>query len=440
MTAFVQSTKFRSWGGTVRPVHSLARPGTKSELLPLLTAAQAAGKPILAVGLGRSYGDSCLNSNGALMVMTNLRRILHFDCAAGILHAEAGLSLHELARFTLTHGFLLPVLPGTQYVTLGGVIANDVHGKNHEAAGTVGCHVRRLELLRSDGSLLKLSPGDPLFAATVGGLGLTGVITSAEIQLQQISTSDMDVEDIAFAGLGAFYAIHQTSSAAFPYTAAWMDCTRSGTLRGIYTRGRHSAEGPLERPGKKGTWSVPIEPPWSLLTSSSTRILNAAHYAAHKWKTGIRRVHVSSFLHPLDRIPEWNRLYGRRGLYQYQLVVPAAHATAAIAECFRQIEKTDERPSLAVLKAFGPRRSPGLLSFPMEGLTLALDFANKGDPTLTLFERLDALVREAKGRLYLAKDSRMSGPMIRSTYPQIEAFGEHIDPAFCSDLWKRAMA
>ena len=439
MTAFFQSTNFRSWGGTTRPLHSIARPEHESALPPLIAAAQAAETRILAVGLGRSYGDSCLNSNGALIVMTNLRRLLHFDCDAGTLHAEAGVSLRELARVTLPRGFSIPVSPGTQHVTIGGAIANDVHGKNHAAAGTLGCHVRRLQLLRSDGVLRELKPGDPLFAATVGGLGLTGIITSAEIQLEPCRTSDMDVEDISFSGLSEFLGINHASVTAFPYSAAWIDCAQLVALRGIYSRGRQSGEGPLVPPGDNMGWKIPVELPWSLVNHGTLRILNAVYYAAHRPNKGMRRVHMNSFLHPLDRIPEWNRLYGRRGFFQYQLVVPSS-ATAAILECARQISKTDQRPSLAVLKAFGSRRSSGLLSFPMEGLTFALDFPNKGLSTLRLLERLDAVTREAKGRVYLAKDSRMSAQMIHSIYPRMEEFAAHVDPAFCSDLWKRARA
>ena len=180
MNPFIHSSDFRSWGGTRRATHSVAHPRATSELLTLLERARREQKPILAVGLGGSYGDSCLNANGALIVMTGLQRITHFDPVAGTIKAEAGITLGELTKLTLPYGLLPPVLPGTEHVTLGGAIANDVHGKNHLDAGTFGCHVRRLELLRSDGSVVELAPGDRLFAATIGGLGLTGIITEAE--------------------------------------------------------------------------------------------------------------------------------------------------------------------------------------------------------------------------------------------------------------------
>ena len=437
MITSLPSAGFRSWGGTTRPKHFLSRPEHKSELPTLLTEASARGKKILAVGLGRSYGDGCLNSDGALLVMTNLRRVLHFDRAAGTLHAEAGISLRELLRITIPRGFSIPVLPGTEYVTLGGAIANDVHGKNHETAGTFGCHIRRLQLLRSDGVVRDLEPQDPLFAATVGGLGLTGIITSAEIKLEPLGTSQMDVQNIGFSGLDEFLAVHQAGTADFPYSAAWIDCTQLAALRGIYSRGRQSDRGALVTPRHGEGWKIPVELPWSLVNTGTLRILNAAYYAAHG--KGTRRLHMSSFLHPLDCIAEWNRLYGRRGFFQYQLVVPRS-ATAAIAECARQISKADQLPSLVTLKAFGSRRSPGILSFPIEGLTLALDFPNKGLSTLRLLERLDGLVRESGGRLYLAKDSRTPARMIRASYPRMEEFAAYVDPAFCSDLWKRASA
>ena len=404
-----------------------------------MAEAQASGKKILAVGLGRSYGDSCLNSEGALMRMTSLRRVLHFDRAEGTLRAEAGISIRDLERITVPDGFSLPVLPGTQHVTLGGAIANDVHGKNHEAAGPFGCHVRRLKLLRSDGAVHELKPGDPLFAATIGGLGLTGVIISAEVQLEAITTSQMDVQHIGFSGLNEFLRINQESVTEFPYSAAWIDCAQLGALRGIYARGRRSSEGPLDVPRDGKRWKIPGELPWSWVNRGTLRILNAAYYAVKRPTESLRRVHMDSFLYPLDSIPEWNRLYGRRGFFQYQFVVPIS-ATAAIPECIRQISNMDQQPSLGVLKAFGSHRSLGLLSFPIEGLTFALDFPNKGLSTLRLLERLDAVVREAKGRIYLAKDGRMSAQMIHANYPRMEEFAAHVDRAFCSDLWKRATA
>ena len=433
----LQPGRFRSWGGTTRPVHFLARPHRESELPPLMAEAQATGKKVLAVGLGRSYGDSCLNSNGALMVMTNLRRVLRFDRAAGTIRAEAGISLRELARITIQEGFSIPVLPGTQRVTLGGAIANDVHGKNHEVAGTFGSHIRALQLLRSDGVVHDLKPVDPLFRATVGGLGLTGIITSAEIKLEPLSTSQMDVQNIGFSGLNEFLGINRASVTTFPYSAAWIDCARLTELSGIYSRGRQSSEGPLQLPRDSTGWKIPIELPWSLVNQSTVRVLNALYYLTHRPNRRVHRVDMDSFLHPLDHIAEWNRLYGPRGFFQYQMAVPTS-ASAAIPECVRQVNKTDQRPYLAVLKAFGSRRSPGLLSFPIEGLTFALDFPNRGASTLRLLERLDTVVREAKGRVYLAKDSHMSAQMIHSTYSRIEEFAGYIDSLFCSDLWRRA--
>lgn len=439
MSTFVHSSDFRSWGGTIRATHSVARPQAKSELLTLLELARRERKPILAVGLGRSYGDSCLNATGALIVMTGLQRIIHFDPIAGTVQAEAGVTLGELTKLTLPHAFLPPVLPGTQHITLGGAIANDVHGKNHLDAGTFGCHVRRLELLRSDGSVLELGPGDRLFAATVGGLGLTGIITRAEIQLQPVHTSTTDVEDVAFADLDEFYSIDHASRKAFPYTAAWIDCARSeGAVRGVYKRGRHSRESPPLPPAQNGEWAIPL--PGILLTGATVRVFNKAYYATHRRKTSVRRVPLSAFLHPLDRISDWNRIYGRRGFYQYQLVVPTKNARDAMVQCFREIAKAGESPFLAVLKTFGSRLSPGLLTFPMAGTTLALDFPNRGSATLALLDRLDSIVRKAKGRLYPAKDGRMSAEMFRATYSNVEEFAAHVDPAFCSDFWKRATA
>ena len=220
---------------------------------------------MLAVGLGRSYGDSCLNSNGALFIMTNLRRIIHFDRKAGVLRAEAGISIRELMDLIVPSGYVLPVAPGTQYVTLGGAVANDVHGKNHHTAGTLGCHVRCFELLRADGSAIVVTPRRPegLFSATIGGLGLTGVITWVEVQLQPITSSSIKIEEIAFGDLGEFYSINKASAAVWPYTVAWVDCTRSGKHlgRGIYSRGRHTSDGTLVARSRDRAWKIPIEIP-----------------------------------------------------------------------------------------------------------------------------------------------------------------------------------
>ena len=441
MSLSSQSTGFRSWGEAVRTSHDVAYPHSKDELAQLLATAQREGRGLLAVGLGRSYGDSCLNSSGALIVMTNLRRVIRFDRSEGVLRAEAGLSIRELIDLIVPNGFMLPVAPGTQYVTLGGAIANDVHGKNHHTAGTLGCHVRCFELLRADGSAVLVCPRQPegLFAATIGGLGLTGIITWVELQLQPIKSSSMEVEEIAFADLSEFYSINKANATVWPYTVAWIDCTGSGNTlgRGIYSRGRHMSDGQFVARPRGREWKIPIEMPKVLLNKVTSRVFNAIYYAAHKRRSGMQCMHFASFLHPLDGVREWNRIYGHRGMFQYQLVVPFVDAEYAVGECLRQIAKAGEGSFLAVLKTFGARRSPGLLSFPMEGTTLALDFRNCGQSTLALLDRLDGVVCQAKGRLYPAKDGRMSAQMFRSGYPNIEQFKRHIDPVFHSNFWKR---
>ncbi len=420
----------------LRAGHWVARPAFADELPGLMVAARTAADNVLPIGLGRSYGVSGLNAEGALIDMSGLDRFIGFDPNTGLLRAEAGVSIGDMLEVIVPHGFFLPVTPGTRLVTLGGAIANDVHGKNHHETGTFGRWVREIRLLRSDGSLQTLTRDDPsgLFAATIGGLGLTGLITEATLQAMPVKSADIIAEDVRFGGLDEFFALADASAATHSYTVAWIDCVRDG-LRGIFSRGSHAAEGQPQTPARQRRVAVPFDAPGSLLNRFSIGAYNAFRYGtAPPRRTG--RVPYGRFFYPLDGIGHWNRLYGRRGFYQYQSVVPAAVARDATGEMLLQISRSGQASFLAVLKTFGSLRSPGLLSFPMEGTTLALDFPNRGDSTLALLSRLDSIVRDAGGRLYPAKDGRMSAGMFRAGYGDLDAFTEHVDPAFSSSFWR----
>jgi FAD/FMN-containing dehydrogenase len=357
-----------------------------------------------------------------------------------VVRADAGLSLDGLIRLGLPHGWFPPVTPGTRYVTLGGAIANDVHGKNHHRAGTFGRHVRRLLLLRSDGSRHELTPDDPtgLFAATIGGLGLTGVIAWAELQLTPVAGAWFDTEDVAFHDLAGFFELAAESEASHAYTVAWVDCATPGG-RGVFSRANW-ADDPRRGASPPARLALPIDLPSFTLNPLTLRVHNVGRYALKSATAGRRRAHYDRVLFPLDGILGWNRLYGPRGFYQYQCVVPPAAARDAVAELLAQIARSGEGSFLAVLKTFGALPSPGMLSFPMEGATLALDFKNGGAATLALLERLDAVVAEAGGRLYPAKDGRIGAAMFAAGYPRLAEFEQHRDPALSSGFWRRVAA
>jgi FAD/FMN-containing dehydrogenase len=428
-----------AWGNLGAAKHLAAMPAFRDEVPAALAELIKATGTVLAHGLGRSYGASCLNGGGGLIVTPRLDRCLSMDAATGILRAEAGMSLAALHRLTVPKGWFVPVTPGTKFVTLGGAVANDVHGKNQHVAGSFGRHVRRLGLRRSDGTLIECSPEgeSDLLRATIGGLGLTGLIEWVEIALSPITSCDMEVENIRFGHVDAFFDLAESSS-GWPYTVAWVDCLSRGAAlgRGIFSRGRHSTAGPL-RPERGGARpAMPFTPPVGLVNRSTVRLFNEAYW--HRPGGSFAgRCHLESFFYPLDAIDHWNRLYGRRGFYQYQCVLPPETARQGIARLLDRIATSGQGSFLAVLKTFGDLPAAGLLSFPMAGTSLALDFPNCGEPTLALLASLDTVVLEAGGRLYPAKDARMPPKMVLAGYPRWGEFQSFIDPGFASDFGRR---
>lgn len=425
------------WGRVHRSEHRLARPRHLDELPGLV----AGGPPLLTVGLNRSYGDSGLNAAGRTISGRGLDRFIAFDREAGVLRAEAGVSLDEVLRLVVPHGWFLPTTPGTRYVTLGGAVANDVHGKNHHRVGSFGRHVRRLALFRSDRGLVELSPSDEpeLFHATLGGLGLTGLIAWVEIALAPIASSQVREETLPYERLADFFAISAESGATHEFVSAWVDCTaRDARLgRGVLFRGNWAAEGPLEAhaPGQKLT--VPVEAPPGLMNAFTLKAFNTAYYALQCSKRGVALTPYTAAFHPLDAIGGWNRLYGPRGFYQHQFVVPPESMEDAVAEALRAIAASGQGSFLAVLKIMGPLRSGGFVSFQGPGASLALDFPNRGAETLSLLTRLDDIVTAAGGRIYPAKDGRMSARAFQTGYPRWVELEQLRDPLFSSDFWRR---
>jgi FAD/FMN-containing dehydrogenase len=396
--------------------------------------------PGLAHGMGRSYGDSCLNPEGTLWMTRGLDHFIAFDSDTGRLVCEAGVLLRDIQRWLLTQGWMLPVTPGTQMVTVGGAIANDVHGKNHHAQGSFGVHVLSLTLHRTDGQTLHCSPTEHAdwFAATVGGLGLTGVISQAELQLRRVAGPWLDTETLPYGSLDEFFDISDQSDADWEYGVSWIDCLSGASSRGLFMRANHSSatSGPAAPTRQR---RMPLTPPISLVNRLSLRPFNTAYFHLKRWQAGRSLAHVEPFNYPLDNLLKWNRMYGPKGFYQYQSVVPRDVGQDAVSAMLQAITRSGQGSFLAVLKTFGQRPSVGMLSFPMPGVTLALDFPNRGSDTHRLMERLDAIVREAKGRLYAAKDARMPKDLWTSGYPGLPKFLPFRDPGIRSGFSRRLL-
>lgn len=395
---------------------------------------------VIAYGNGRSYGDVCLNEGETVLLTRRLDKFIQFDRETGRLTCEAGVLLDEILAVAVPQGWFLPVTPGTRFITVGGAIANDVHGKNHHAAGSFGHHVLRLCLKRSDGTEIICGPSQSpdWFAATVGGLGLTGLISWAEIQLSPLVSEWMHTRSERFETLDEFWQLSTESGSAWPYTVAWVDClsARAGRVRGLLLCGRHVDRDSAYRRGQGITLRIPFDPPFSLVNSVTLRLFNAWYY--RRAKTGEAGVaHYIPFLYPLDGILDWNRVYGSKGFHQYQCVLPPMTARPALQELLNRITASGQGSFLAVLKAFGDMQPTGLLSFPRPGVTLALDFPNHGKATLKLFDDLDRIVLDAGGALYPAKDARMPARVFRAGYPALDAFTRFVDPRFSSSFWRR---
>jgi FAD/FMN-containing dehydrogenase len=395
---------------------------------------------VLPVGMGRSYGDSCLLKDGNLILTTAMDRLIAFDPATGILTAEAGMTLAQILDFAVPRGFFLPVTPGTKYVTLGGAIANDIHGKNHHVAGTFGNHVTQFELVRSDGSKRLCSPtSDPdWYAATIGGLGLTGLITWASLRMRPIVSRTMDVEYTHFHGIDEFLALTQ-QYAHSTYTVSWVDVTSTGRnfARGIFMCGEHSAVRGELHPSPAPKLVFPIEAPGFALNKFSVAAFNTLFFHKQIHPHKVLTQDYEPYFYPLDAVLHWNRMYGKSGLLQFQYAIPWEHAREGTIAILKEVAKSGLASFLAVLKVFGDVPSPGLLSFPQPGITLALDFPIKEGLTFPLVERLADMTRDFGGRLYPAKDAAMTAAQFQHFYPQWEQLARFRDPAITSSFWER---
>lgn len=430
----------QSWGRYPRvpqSVHEVAWSDDAARTCQSLAAEYGSTLPF---GNGRSYGDSCLAASGHMIRTRALDRLIGLNWETGVVCAESGLTLDRLLALAIPHGWTLPVTPGTRFVTLGGIVANDVHGKNHHVRGTIGRHVCRFGLLRSDGTLHVCAPDahPALFSATIGGLGLTGLITWVEIQLMPVRSSLVDVTRIRFGNLDEFFSLSERHDPLHEYSVAWVDCQRRGPAlgRGILMLGDHASEGPLSVPQRTNlraprAWPVP------LFNRITMPLANELYYRRQGSNTVREHTPYDTFFYPLDRLSDWNVLYGRAGFQQYQCVVPPGCARDAIRAMLQAITASGTGSFLAVLKRCGALLSPGLLSFPMEGTSLALDFPQVDALNIRLFATLDTIVHEAGGRLYPAKDAHMSGDHFRAAYPQWQKLEALRDPALLSHFWQR---
>jgi FAD/FMN-containing dehydrogenase len=404
--------------------------------VPQILQAASPGS-LLPYGLGRSYGDSCLNAGRELIDCRRLNRFLAFDESTGILRSESGVSLSDIVDMFLPKGWFLPVTPGTRFVTVGGAIANDVHGKNHHCAGTFGTHVSQIGLHRSNDGLVTCNAeyNADMLHATIGGLGLTGIIAWADIQLKRVAGPWIDAESIPFQSLTTFLDLSRESNDRFEYTVAWLDCFAGKSLRGIFFRGNHAGDAGRKFHPRRGPKLLFALPGWAL-NRYSVKAFNAAYYKLHARKPGATVVSYDRFFYPLDAIRQWNLIYGRQGFLQYQCVIPETNLEA-FEELLDRIALSGMGSFLGVVKQFGLAPPAGMLSFPRPGLTIALDFAMRGERTLQLMQSLDEVVLESGGALYPAKDARMPPALFEASYPRWRSFVPYIDPKLSSSFWRR---
>lgn len=432
----MSDVSYQSWGLTSKQPSTAQVPFWIPDALDV-----PSGKSILPFGNGRSYGDSCLNSNGVLLDSRALDRFVSFDTRTGLLSAEPGVLLNQILQFAVPLGWFLPVSPGTSYVTLGGAVANDVHGKNHHRDGSFGCFVRSLQLLRSDGQLLECSENqnNELFRATIAGLGLTGVITQVTLQLIPIKSAYLNIHTEPFHGLAEFQTLSDKYRDNYQYTVAWLDCASAGQhfARGIYMAANHASNGELLPGPESPRFGIPMNLPRWVLNRYSIKAFNTLYFKRQSMLTGKSLTqHYQGFFYPLDAVGRWNRIYGAAGFHQYQFVLPFENAEV-LETMLADIVNSGLGSFLAVLKEFGDVRSPGMLSFPRPGLCLALDFAERGARTEQLILQLDGKVRRAGGAAYPAKDRLMSADSFEHYFDQLNEFRHYVDPNFSSDFWRR---
>jgi decaprenylphospho-beta-D-ribofuranose 2-oxidase len=440
------------WGRIAPSTAKLAEPASDADASALLRAAGGSGGGVIPRGLGRSYNDAAQSADGLVLSTARLNQIISLDPATGVAACEAGTSLEQLMAAGLPHGWFVPVSPGTRQVTIGGAIAADVHGKNHHVAGSFASHVREFSLLLPSGELKSVTPaGDPeLFWATAGGMGLTGLIMRAAVQLKKVDTSLVKVDTVRTCDIDETMRVLAQHDKKYGYTVAWSDSMATGTSlgRSVVTSGDFATVDDLPGPSRNKPFDfdprsrigAPDVFPPGLLNRHSIRLANELWYRkAPKLREGEIQT-IGQFFHPLDGIRNWNRVYGPGGFRQYQYVLPFGEEEA-VRRSFEMVGALPAPSFVTVLKRFGAA-DPGFLSFPRPGWTLALDFPARTAALLPLLDRLDRLVMEHGGRVYLAKDGHVARRAFEAMYPRVAEFRRiraEIDPAgtLASDLSRR---
>ncbi|MEX0649518.1 MAG: FAD-binding oxidoreductase [Candidatus Andersenbacteria bacterium] len=427
----------QSWGQYPRVKQS-------TEYLYWRTDTFPKGSSVLPFGQGRSYGDVNLNDGGAVVNTQFLNHFISFDSQSGILRAESGVRVADILQLAVPRGWFMPVSSGTKFVSLGGAIANDIHGKNHHRVGSFGCHVTQFELLRSDNTRLLCSPtenGD-YYRATIGGMGLTGIITWAEIQLTKVSSLYLDSETIKVGSLEEFVELSQLSDATHEHTVGWVDMSVTGSRlgRGLFMRANWAKKANKDtndtyRPPKL---TMPVNAPNWLISLPVIKAFNVAYYHKQLPARVSGQTHYDSFFYPLDILQYWNRLYGSRGLQSFQAVIPHDKGITTIRTILQTVHKRGLTSPLTVLKIFGDKQSGGLMSFPAPGLNILFDFPNV--PKLNdLLHELDTIVMSAGGKVNPAKDAHMSAKAFQHFYPRWQEFQQYIDPKISSSFWRRVV-
>jgi decaprenylphospho-beta-D-ribofuranose 2-oxidase len=435
-------TTLYGWGRTTPSIAEVLSPANEQDVATQL----AAFPEVIARGLGRSYGDPAQLSGGVVLSNRELGGIGAI-AADGVVTVGAGVSIDELLALSIPQGWFVPVTPGTRQVTVGGAVAADVHGKNHHVDGSFANHVLEMRLVTPRGALTISPNEDPrLFWATIGGMGLTGILTTVTLRMLAIETDQVLVDTDRFADLDGVMAAMASGDADYRYSVAWVDCMTKGAHMGraILTRGVHASRDDVESPSLKGPKPpklfVPFDAPIGLLNPLTIKVFNEVWFRSAPRHEQREPQSLSTFFHPLDGVRDWNRLYGRRGFVQYQFCVPDA-AGDTIVRAIDRLSHSGVPSFLAVLKRFGPANQ-GPLSFPMPGWTLALDLPVGPARLPGVLDDLDELVLGAGGRIYFAKDARLNPEKVRSMYPRLDEFLEVknlVDPEhrLTSDLARR---